>query len=187
MLLLSEKFEETVARSTLFIDTNIFINAQVNEELRKFLIDLKNKPSSSKTAIVTLRAVLYEYTRGSQSLNQLKSRHDFVELMTDDILSMSKIVESSDKNNIFSLVMSLTTSKKNSQYTDFILASMLNMFSSSSDDCYILSSDSRAFSDEIFNVVGTIFIDKSVNDKRHLYLIELDIQKYNNLIQDKVS
>lgn len=182
MLLQSEGIDGLLKKSTVFLDTNTFLIAQENEEFLEFLYTKNN----DDTALVTVNSVVYEYTRGSVTVDELQERRDFVNGIVETIKPINKVIES-DKNDVFSLVMSLVTRSQNSQYTDYILASMLNMFRGTPESCYVLTSDTKAFSRDIFNVVGSITLDRRDKSLNHQCLIELDESKYRSLIKDAMS
>lgn len=182
MLLQSEGVDDLLKKSTVFLDTNVFYVAQENEEFLEFLYAKNN----DDTALVTINSVVYEYTRGSSTVEELRERTDFINGIVKIVKPINQVIES-ERNNVFSLVMSLVTRSQDSQYTDYILASMLNMFRGTPEKCYVLTSDAKAFSRDIFNVIGSITVDRRDKSLNHQCLIELDEDKYQSLIEDVVS
>ena len=71
MLLLTEDFKLLCKGAMVYVDTNVFINAQARPELLGLIGELRDDYS---TAFITLSSVEYEYTRGSRTLGELKSR-----------------------------------------------------------------------------------------------------------------
>ena len=84
----------------------------------------------------------------------------------------------SDKNDAFSAATSLIVSKKDSTYTDFLLATALHKFSGGIEKQYVLSADTPAFPVDIFTIEGVISVRLSKGNVVHLNLISLDQSKY---------
>ena len=122
MLLLSDSFADTCKDGTVYLDTNVFICAQEQLELAEII---SNLTSMYKVAFVTLSSVEYEYSRGSQTLEGIKLRRQFVRSIVSNVLPVGRVLEQ-EKNDIFSAAMSLVVGKKNSQYTDYLLAVALH-------------------------------------------------------------
>lgn len=179
MLLLTEKFTEICKGATVYLDTNIFILAQEQEELLGLLGALLNNHG---TALLTLSSVEYEYSRGSQSLSELRDRREFVRTLTNIVMPVGKLLES-DKNDVFSAVMSLIVGKKNSDYTDYLLAAALHAFHNGVDRQFVLSADARAFPGSIFDIAGVISISVPKGEAIHLNLIELNRDKYGSIME----
>ena len=150
-----------------------------HEEFLEFLYD-KN---AGNTALVTVSSVVHEYTRGSSTVSELRERREFIEGIVEEIQPIHQVIESG-YNDVFSLVMSLVTRAKDSQYTDYILASMLHMFRGTPETCYVLTSDSKAFSMDIFNINGSVTLDRRGGSIGNQYIIGLDRNKYNALLQN---
>ncbi len=180
MLLLSTEFEERCKNATVYLDTNAFIYAYEQTEL----LDLVARLTESGTAFATISSVEYEFTRGSRSLQEIKDRRSFIRGLVHRVIPIGPLLES-DKNDAFSAAMSLVVGKRDSQYTDYLLAVALHKFSNSIEKQYILSADVAAFPPKIFNIDGVISL--RLNDAKlvHVNLISLDIGKYTAII-DKI-
>lgn len=178
MLLLSDNFYELCNGATVYIDTNIFIYAQEQAALAQLIADLQQK---HKTACVTLSSVEYEVTRGSQSLVEVQARRAFVRNLVQRVLPVGQLLEN-DKNDAFSAAMSLVVGRKDSQYTDYLLAVALHVFGGALERQFILSADARAFPLELFSIVGVVTLARKNSEVTHLHLIELSQDKYAGIL-----
>lgn len=177
MLLLSSNFEDICKGATIYLDTNIFIYAFEQAAL----VDLIAKLTTDGLAFATLSSVEYEFTRGSRSLYEIKDRKEFLRGLVHRVLQVGPLLES-DKNDAFSAAMSLSVSKKNSAYTDFLLATVLYKYSDGIERQYVLSADTPAFPPSIFEVEGIISIRLDDGKIVHLNLISLDKNKYRSIV-----
>lgn len=178
MLLLTEDFKLLCKGAMVYVDTNVFINAQARPELLGLIGELRDDYS---TAFITLSSVEYEYTRGSRTLGELKSRREFVRELVDTVMPVNRILES-DKNDVFSATMSLIVGKKNSDYTDYLLATALHSFNNGIERHFVLSADAKAFPTSLFDICGVITISKNTEETVHLNLIELNRDKYKSIL-----
>lgn len=175
MLVLTQGFDEKCNDAHVFLDTNVFINAAQQEELLIKLAGL----ASNGTVLITISSVVYEYTRGSQSLAEFNTRREFINGLTSRVMPVGKFLES-ERLDPFSVAMSLVIKKGDSQYTDYMLASALYQFMGTPGHNFVLSADARAFPLDIFDIEGVITID-SAGKLCHLYLISLSADKYGSL------
>jgi predicted nucleic acid-binding protein len=179
MLLLSDSFRSVAERATVYLDTNVFINAFEQDDLQDLLDDLTK---NHETAFVTLSSVKYEFTRGARTIEELRMRREFIDNLIHRVMPIGSLIES-NKNDAFSVVMSLILSKKNSQYTDYLLAVSLYTYSHIENQ-YILSTDIKAFPDSVFTICGVVTLNSrnSNGDIVHLHLVKLDLTKYANVL-----
>lgn len=177
MLLLSDKFKEVCQGATIYLDTNAFIHAFDQDDLKVLFGELA---LNKQVAFVTLSSVEYEFTRGARSLDELQARREFVRSLVYQVMPVGKLLES-DKNDAFSVVMSIVLSKKSSQYTDYLLAAALHTYNHV-DQQFVLSADLRAFPDNIFTIHGVVTTTLRQGETVHLHLISLDYQKYTQVL-----
>jgi hypothetical protein len=178
MLLLSDEFRELCSNATLYLDTNIFICAKEQTDLAQLIANLQQKQNA---ACVTLSSVEYEFTRGSQTLEEIKTRRLFVQSLVANILPVGKLLEN-DKNDAFSAAMSLVVGPKNSQYTDYLLAVALHAYQSAVERQFILSTDVRAFPVSLFDIVGAVAFNRKNDEITHAHLICLNKEKYGGIL-----
>lgn len=176
MLLLSDSFRDRCHGATVYFDTNVFIHAFSQDDLQALFAELVLEQS---TTFTTLSSVEYEFTRGVRSLSELKVRKEFIRGLTYSVLPVGKFLET-DKNDVFSMVMSIVLGKKNSQYTDYLLAAALHTYKHIARQ-YVLSADVKAFPDSIFTTHGVITF-MSQGEPVHLHLIGLDEEKYAKVL-----
>lgn len=183
MLLTSIEFDTLCKDATIYLDTNVFIYAHEQPELVEKIAIL----SSRGTAFATVSSVEYEFTRGSQSLLEIKTRKQFLRGLVERVISIGPLLES-DKNDVFSAAMSLNVNRKNSQYTDFLLATVLHKFSVNDlERQFILTADIPAFPPQMFNIEGILSLRLDNTSLVHLNLISLDKDKYASIISKIAS
>ena len=179
MLLLTADFDELCKKATIYLDTNGFIYAADNTELNDLYIRLVDKCG---TVFMTLNSVEYEFTRGARTLRELTDRRDYVRSLAS-VLNVNRLLDN-DKNDAFSVAMSLTVKSRDSQYTDFLLAVAMHAYRNGVTRQYILSADARAFPMDVFAVVGAITFSTKVHGVIHMNLYELDERKYVSLLKN---
>lgn len=135
----------------IFLDTNVFVGALLSDDLALLLADLR---SSQQSQVLTISSAVYEFTRGSKTLEEFNDKREFVNGLTDRVISVGRLLEN-PKNDVFSLVMSRMVSSKDSDYTDFLLATCLYQYSRL-EKVYLITSDLRSMPRDIFDVVGSI-------------------------------
>lgn len=178
MLLLSDNFRDICKQATLYIDTNVVVYAHEQVEL----LDLIGELTASGTAFTTVTAVEYEFTRGAQSLQEIKDRKAFVRGLVHRVIPVGQLLDS-DRNNAFSVAMSLNVGKKDSHFTDYILATALHNFSNGAEKQYVLSADVPAFPLSLFTIAGVISLSLDKGRIVHINLIELDSTKYQSIAE----
>jgi hypothetical protein len=178
MLLLSDNFRNICKKATLYLDTNVVIYAHEQVELVDLIGDLTN----NGTAFTTVSAVEYEFTRGAQSLQEVKDRKAFVRGLVHRVIPVGQLLDS-DRNNAFSVAMSLNVGRKDSHFTDYILATALHNFGGGAEKQYVLSADIPAFPLSLFTISGVISLGLNNGRVVHVNLIELDKDKYRSVAQ----
>ena len=105
----------------LFIDTNILVLAHNNSTFfKQVLIPLKQNPNC---VLLTIPSVVFEFTRGSDSIIQYNNKHKLVNQIFENIWPVEKFLS---EINEFTLVLHKTSPKM--QYTDFLLCVALHKF-----------------------------------------------------------
>jgi predicted nucleic acid-binding protein len=179
MLLLSSDFKSLCENATIYLDTNVFIYAFEKDELVDLLVTLKVEKGST---LATVSSVEYEFTRGSQSLQEVLEKREFLSQIVEKVISVGSLLEDRS-NDVFSTAMSLVVNKKSSQYTDYLLATLLHKFSRrDTEKHYVLSGDVPAFPNDMFNIEGIVSIRLKRGDVMHLNLISLNMKKYEGIL-----
>lgn len=178
MLLLTDKFKELCQNARIYLDTNAFIYGADNSDLSNLYVELSN---TYKTIFVTLNSAEYEFTRGARTLEQLIERRDYVRSLAS-IISVNKLLDN-ERNDAFSVAMSLTVKSKDSQYTDFLLAVAMHAYRNNIEEQFILSADVRAFPLNLFTVRGIASFDTKNFGIIHMNLYSLDEHKYASLLK----
>ena len=183
MLLTSIEFNALCEDATVYLDTNVFIYAHEQPELVEKIANL----TTAGTAFATISSVEYEFTRGAQSLLEIKTRKQFLRGLVCRVIPVGPLLES-DTNDAFSAAMSLNVNRKNSQYTDFLLAIVLHKYSVNDlERQFILTADVPAFPPQMFNVEGVLSLRLENTSIVHLNLISLDKDKYLSIINKIVT
>lgn len=147
----STELIERLTGKILFLDTNVFIGALVSDEFAVFLADLRGQ---SDVEFLTISSVVYEFTRGSKTLEEFNDKRQFINDLVDRVISVGPLLENA-KNDVFSLLMSRLVSSKDSGYTDFLLATCLYQYSQA-DEIFLMTADQRSMPLAIFDVIGTL-------------------------------
>lgn len=165
----------------LFLDTNVFVGALLCDDLALFLADLRK---SSESQVLTVSSAVYEFTRGSKTLEEFNDKREFVNDLTDRVMPVGPLLENS-KNDVFSLVMSRMVSSRDSDYTDFLLATCLYQYSRL-ESVYLMTSDVRSMPRNIFDVVGSV----TCSDKealRHYVVYCLNDFNFNSAVKSQLK
>jgi predicted nucleic acid-binding protein len=181
MLLLSENFTTICNNAYIYLDTNFFIYAQNNDEITQIIEQIK---INHKATLLTINSVEYEYTRGARSIEEIKTRRNFIASIADGgVVPFTSILKKDKTADIFSAIMSKIVQRKDSDYTDYLLASALHQYKDNGQKQFILSADARAYPARLFDIAGVITASLSNNDIIHLNLINLNQEKYKKLIE----
>lgn len=136
MLLQSSDLNKELSRSSIFVDTNVLVVCSRSTELRNFVSSLRNE---SNCSFESIPSVLFEFVRGSNSLQAYNENTDFY----NEIVSRTHPTKIFENTPDFSVVMAKVNSQ-NKSYTDFLLAAALYHYKNSGD-VYLLTTDTRAF------------------------------------------
>ena len=88
--------------------------------------------------------------------NDFNDRRQFIAGLVQRIIPIGKLLED-QKNDVFSVVMSLFVKKQDSDYTDFLLATCLYRYSMV-QDVYLMTADQRSMPPQIFTLKGALTI-----------------------------
>lgn len=77
--------------------------------------------------------------------------------------------------------MSLLVNKRDSDYTDFLLASCLHTYGNSFEKCYLMTADKRSMPLKIFDIIGTITTVNNSSDISVFYIYELNKDNCNSM------
>lgn len=162
---------------TIFLDANVFIGALCSDSFVIQLVELREKNDAE---FLTISSAVYEFTRNSKSLAEFNDKRNFVNDLVNRVISVGPLLEN-PQNDVFSLVMSKLVSGKDSDYTDFLLATCLYQYSKL-DDVYLLTSDLRSMPRDIFDVRGSITsVDKQL--MRHYVVYSLNKKNFASLVE----
>lgn len=137
----------------LFLDTNSFVTALNYEEFGKILFDLKE----SSCSLLTIPSVVFEFTRGSDSIDSYNKRLRFLESLAD-IYPIEKSL-----NDMRNYVVALQKISGGAEYTDFLLGLCTAKFSSA----YILTENHKHFKTSIYDRVAVITLDTDDQIRNH--------------------
>lgn len=136
--------------SRVILDTNVFIGASKNDNLLDWLHDLAYDKG---VLFYLVDVVAFEFTRGCKKIEDMTTKRALMSAICDKYIpNSSGFVDSN-----FSFVMSKLTAGVKTQFTDFILASLLfDKSMKENGKWYIISGDIKAFSLHIFNIEGVV-------------------------------
>lgn len=161
----------------IFLDTGVFITASKSESFVRLLSSLRSKASCSFS---TIPSVLFEYTRGSETLAAYNKRAEFLKSLVDYIDPMKFLETISDFNVVMSKI-----NENNKSLTDFQLAACLYNYSHSK--VALLTGDFKAFP-AFFprSHVITVIQDKT-KDIRNLGVYQFDRVGYAQAAQKSLT
>lgn len=136
MLLQSPDLDKKLLRASIFIDTNVLVVCSRSSELRELISTLRN---NSNCSFENIPSVLFEFVRGSNSLQAYNENADFY----NEIVTRTHPTKLFEDTPDFAVVMAKINSQ-NKSYTDFLLAAALYHYRNSGD-VYLLTTDTRAF------------------------------------------
>lgn len=179
-VLYSTDLISTLSNKLLFVDTNVFIGASICNELVVLLSELREKYACN---IYTVSSVVYEYTRGSSSLSEFNDRRAFVSKQVDKVISVGRLLENG-QSDVFSLVLASLIGKKDSAYTDFLLATCLYQFSKV-ESVYLMTADQLSMPRAIFDVVGVITCNDEKGKLVHYGIYVLNWNNFGSMSANK--
>jgi hypothetical protein len=177
-ILPSTGLDELLSGKVLFLDTNVFIGASLSGELSGWLAALL---ADKGCEILTISSVSYEFARGSKTLEEFNTRRKFINDLTK-IIPVGRLLEN-DNNNVFSLVMSRLVSARDSDYTDFLLATCLYQYSKL-ETVYLMTADVRSMPRAIFDVKGNITCVDSKDNMGHYVIYCLNKDNFTSAARD---
>lgn len=133
----------------VFLDTNIYVAAIADDDFVEFLTTLHQN-----VVFFTIEQVVFEFTRGSDSLEQYNKRLRFLESLTDTIYPIHK---HKDQSREFTVLMQKC--RPQGQYTDFMLCLCLYAL----PDAYLFTGDHSAMPLELFDREYIITTDTTKN------------------------
>lgn len=157
-----------LANSNLFIDTNSFIAIAHFEEL---YIDILNKIEKEDCALLTIPSVLFEFTRGAQTIKEFNERTSFVSSLVKNIYPIEKHL-----SELTEFTVVLQRLAGNASYTDFLLCACLYKFPSS----FLLTGNHKDFPISILNRKHLITVDTD-SEIRTYGIYQLSKEKFNKL------
>lgn len=155
--------------STLFLDTNVFSGCIRSSGLLNLLSELSSKYDCST---VSIPSVLFEFVRGSNSLEIYNQNVEFYNSIVDYTNPMKFL----DQLGEFAAVMA-KLNKSNKSYTDFLLAACLYQYRSH-QKTYLMTTDLRAFP-SFFERVHLITTEEDGSGEvRNYGIIKFNTDKY---------
>ena len=113
-----QDFFRILKNSYLLLDTNVFIDAFHNpNEFGKYFNNLKE----NGVTLVTIDAVLIEFTKGSTEIKKLQEKNEYFNNVVDAILPIDK----SAVNNTYELLKRYKIEAKDISIVDLLLGGML--------------------------------------------------------------
>lgn len=152
--------------SDLFFDTNTFIaSISIPDIFGKFLEELK----SNGCAFLTIPSVVFEFTRGTDSIVDFDKRSEFIDSLVDTVYPVEKHIE-----DLRDLIIVLQRIKGDIHYTDFLLLACLYKFPKS----FLISANHKDCPLEILDrkFILTIDTDKEI---RNYGIYQFSMEKFN--------
>lgn len=160
-----------LANSNLFFDTNTFIGALFfNETFGKLLGELRRK----HCAFLTIPSVLFEFTRGSDTVEAFNTRLKFIEGLTDTIYPIERSLAGFED-----LTITLQKIKEKMDYTDFLLCACLYKFSNS----FLITENHTHFPTTVFDRSFLITIDTD-KELRNYAIYKFSKEKFNKAAEN---
>ncbi len=155
-----------LADADLFFDTNTFIGAiSLPETFRGLYNDLRGAGCS----FITIPSVVFEFTRGTNSLSGFGDRSEFVDGFVDAVYPIEKHID-----DFRELTVVLQQVKGDIHYTDFLLIACLYKFAGS----FLISSNRKDCPLDILDRKFVITIDAN-KEIRTYGVYQLSLAKFN--------
>jgi len=121
-LLYTPSLPKQLSNSRLLLDTTTLINASKSGDLLKLLAEISN----SGCMLVTIPSVVYEFTRGVESIEQYNNQMIFIEKLGVTVISRAEEKITPDMRVFMILYNSLVAKRreKGPSYTDSLLCAM---------------------------------------------------------------
>ena len=170
-IIYEKNITSTFKDKTVFLDTNSIILAMSNPIFLQFLYDLK----FADCTLMTISSVLFEFTRGSDTLEVFNKRSEFV--LKDLDVGIYPIEKHLDDLREFVVV--LQKLGKNIDYTDFLLSCCLYKFKS----CFVLTENHSHFLTSLLDRKEIVTIDGDFPQIRNSAFYQFSIDKFEKIAQ----
>jgi len=161
----------------IFLDTGVFITASKSESFVRLLAGMRRRAGCSFS---TINPVLFEYTRGSETLAAYNKRVEFLKSLVDYI-DPTRFLESMPD---FNVVMAKVNSQNKSQ-TDFQLAACLYNYSHSK--VALLTGDFKALPSFFPRTHVITVVQDKTQDIRNLGVYQFDRAGYAQAAQNALG
>lgn len=152
--------------SNLFFDTNTFIaSISITDIFGKLFEELKN----NDCAFLTIPSVVFEFTRGTDTIADYDKRFEFIDSLVDTIYPVEKHI-----NDFRDLVIVLQRIKGDIHYTDFLLLACLYKFPKS----FLISANHKDCPLDILDRKFVITVDTD-KDIRNYGIYQFSMEKFN--------
>lgn len=152
--------------SNLFFDTNTFIaSISIPEIFGNLFESLK----SNSCAFLTIPSVMFEFTRGTESISDFDKRSEFIDSLAEAVYPIEKHIE-----DLRDLIVVLQRIKGDIHYTDFLLIACLYKFPKS----FLISANHKDCPLDILNrkFIITVDTDKEI---RNYGVYQFSLEKFN--------
>lgn len=165
--------------SNLLIDTNILIAAINFPDYLKLLFDIKN----AGCEFCTVPAVYFEFIRGSDCIDVLNKRINFVKQLQISVYPIEKHFFEKNLDDWKEGIVVLQKILKGADYADFQLGLFLYKFRNSSSENYVLTENCNHFPLSIFSRKFLITFDTDKEIRNHA-IYEMSNDKLNKAAED---
>lgn len=156
-LLFTSSLPTDLNNKYLLVDTTTLINASRSEDFLELLVNIVEAGCS----LVTIPSVVYEFTRGAQTLDQYNNQLEFIKTLGITVLTRTE--ESLDANTrVFILAYNKLTSKPNQKgasYTDSLLCAMAYKYVSRGTGLLLMTSNHNDIPNALFDREELITFD----------------------------
>lgn len=157
---------DNLKNSNLFLDTNVFIGALFPGSP---ISELLKKLSHNECAFLSIQSVLFEFTRGGNTIETFDKRLKFI---TEDLKTTIYPIEK-ELDKLEDLIIVLQRIKADASYTDFLLTACLYKF----PEAFLLTENHKDFPTEILDRKYLITIDTD-KDIRNYAVYQFSLEKY---------
>ncbi len=164
----------TQEAKSVFLDTNIFVAATGSKD---FLAFLKNLKDNHGFVYFTIPQVVYEFTRGSNSIDTYNKRAEFIDHIVDAVYPIDRHIDYSRE-----FIVLMQKYRPRGQYTDFLLCICLYTMQSA----YLLTSDHSAMPLEVFEREFFVSTDNT-KEFQNIGLYKIDEQRLDIELEKLLS
>lgn len=158
--------------SNLFLDANVFIGALSPNSP---IADLLKNLSLNDCAFLSIQSVLFEFTRGADSIETFNKRSKFI---TEDLKTTIYPIEK-ELDKLEDLIVVLQKIKSDASYTDFLLTACLYKF----PKAFLLTENHKDFPLEILDRKHLITIDTG-RQIRNYAIYQFSLEKYSKAAEN---